>query len=377
MAHPSKTSATAPLVVNRPIDLRAIDAVGFDLDHTLAIYDDAAVNALAMEEARQLLVEHRGYRERDFSVAVHAGDAATARALAIDLLHAHVVKLDESRRVRVARLAGLWLGQRDIDRTHPERLPERDDLVHPLSSAFDVPTMWLFEAVTRGHASGVASARALDPTRVCRDVRQMLDHSHTRGELKRRLVRDLERFVSPVAGSAERLREWRRAGKQLFVVTNSDLPFATEVLDRVIGPTWRTLFEVVSTSSRKPAFFAAADARTPTAANGVVLEGATASELEARLGARGERVLYVGDNARADIGPARSFGWKTVHVVAELAAGEHSAEGWGSPFIAGAEPSWFARVVNEYADVVCDRVDRLLSVEPDQRLAAPGGGETP
>ena len=118
----------------------------------------------------------------------------------------------------------------------------------------------------------------------------------------------------------------------------------------------------------------AAVARAPS--NGVVLEGAHANELESMLGARGESVLYVGDNARADIGPARSFGWKTVHVVAELAAAEHPAEGWGSPFTAGGEPSWFARVVGEYADVVCDRVDRLLAHEPDERLAASAEGES-
>ncbi|HXV14279.1 MAG TPA: 5'-nucleotidase domain-containing protein [Candidatus Krumholzibacteria bacterium] len=369
MPHPSRTSPTS-LVVNRPIDLGEIEAVGFDLDHTLALYDDAAVNALAMAEALHLLVEHRGYRARDIALAAPVGDAGTARALAIDLANAHVVKLDASRRVRVARRAGEWLQDDEIGRAHPERVPERDDVVHPLSSAFDVPTLWLFEAVTRGHAAAEHVAPALDAVRVCRDVRQMLDLSHTRGELKSHLARDLERFVTPVAGATERLLEWRRAGKRLFVVTNSDLAFATEVLDLVIGPAWRDIFSVVSTSSGKPSFFAAADARAAAPRGDVVREGATARELEAVLGARGERVLYVGDNARADIAPARSFGWKTVHVVAELSAGDQPAEGWGSPFLAGGEPSWFARVVGEYADAVCDRVDRLLACEPDRLLDA-------
>ncbi len=383
MPHPPKSLSAPPgWAVHRPIDLGDIDAVGFDLDHTLAIYDDDAVNALAMDEARELLVTKRGYRECDLVVAPQPGDAETARALAIDLVTAHVVKLDASRRVRVARRAGAWLEAAEIGRAHPERVPDQDDVAHPLSSAFDVPTMWLFEAVTRAYATHEESSLALDPARACRDVREMLDLSHTRGDLKGHLVRDLERFVSPVAGASERLLEWRRAGKQLFVVTNSDLSFAVAVLDLVMGHEWRNLFSVVSTSSEKPGFFVGAGARThalnPMPSSGVaVWENANAAQVEAVLGVRAERVLYVGDNARADIAPARSFGWKTAHVVAELAACEPAPAGWGSPFTAGDQPSWFARVIGESADIVCDRVDRLLAHEPDRSLAAAHTGETP
>jgi 5'-nucleotidase len=368
-------------VANRALDLGAIDAVGFDLDHTLALYDDDAVNALAMSEAQELLVARRGYRQSDVAVAPHPGDADAARALVIDLAHAHVVKLDAHRRVRVARRAGIWLANDEIDRVHSHRVPEHDGAVHALSSPFDVPTLWLFEAVTRGHTSGNANlAAGFDPARACRDAREMLDWSHTRGELKRHLVRDLARFVSPVEGAAARLAEWQRAGKRLFVVTNSELAYATAVLDLVIGPQWRTLFAVVSTSSAKPRFFdRSSSARelsrgTPASAraSATVLEGARADAIETLVGARGERVLYVGDNARADIGAARAYGWRTVHVVAELAGDAVGGERWGSPFTAGDDPSWFARLVDETADAVCDRVDRFLARDPDQRIEAAG-----
>lgn len=368
----------APWTANRSFDLATIDAVGFDLDHTLALYDDDAVNALAMTEAQDLLVAQRGYRESEVAVAPQAGDADAARALAIDLAHAHVVKLDAQRRVRIARRAGSWLAHDEVDRVHPDRIPEHDELVHPLSSPFDVPTLWLFEAVTRGHVNrGATPAAGFDPARACRDVREMLDWSHTRGDLKRHLVQDLARFVAPVEGVAARLAQWRRAGKRLFVVTNSDLSFATAVLDLVIGPEWRTWFTVVSTSSAKPRFFdrtalraAARGTRAPEGAT--ILEGARADEIEALVGARGERVLYVGDNARADIGAARAYGWKTVHVVAELSGECVASNRWGSPFTIGDDPSWFARVVGGTADAVCDRVDRLLAREPDERIEAAG-----
>ncbi len=364
---PSITRANGVLAVNRTLDLAAIRAVGFDLDHTLALYDDDAVNALAMAEACALLAVQRGFRDHELVAAPNAHDAAVARALALDLTTSHVVKLDAGRRVRVARRGGRWLTRHDVDAAHPECLPADGDGIHPISSRFDIPTMWLFDAV----------ARACDPTagmdaaRVCRDVREMLDWSHTRGELKQRLVSDLTRFVSGVSGTTERLAEWRRAGKRLFVVTNSERAFATAVLDLAVGPAWRTLFDVVSTSSRKPSFFMRSDG-THTAERSdraIVLEGAHAAAVEAAVGVNPEHILYVGDNARADILAARAHGWKTAHVVEELAAAATLHGEWGSAFAADDLPTWFAHQVRHSADVVCDRVDRLLACDPDQTLA--------
>jgi HAD superfamily 5'-nucleotidase-like hydrolase len=356
-------------VANRPLDLAQIDAVGFDLDHTLALYDDHAVNALAMAEAQELLVAHRGYRPGDVAVNPQRGDFEAARALALDLASAHVVKLDGDRRVRVARRGGVW-----ADRwAHREALPEARNRVHPLSSPFDVPTMWLFEALTRAHADSGNTAD-FDCVRACLDARQMLDRSHTVGELKSHLARDLARYVSAVEGAAARLDHWRRAGKTLFVVTNSELDYAMRVLDFTMGAQWRSLFAVVSTSSAKPRFFEPSGSDTRTrhgARDAAVLEGAHADEIEARVGARGARILYVGDNAHSDIVAARNYGWKTVHVVAELAHDPVACERWGTPFAAGDQPSWFARVVAETADAVCDRVDRLLACEPDERIDGP------
>jgi FMN phosphatase YigB (HAD superfamily) len=188
----------------------------------------------------------------------------------------------------------------------------------------------------------------------------MLDRSHTVGELKSHLARDLARYVSAVEGAAARLDHWRRAGKTLFVVTNSELDYAMRVLDFTMGAQWRSLFAVVSTSSAKPRFFEPSGSSTRTrhgARDAAVLEGAHADEIEARVGARGARILYVGDNAHSDIVAARNYGWKTVHVVAELAHDPVACERWGTPFAAGDQPSWFARVVAETADAVPKALD--------------------
>ncbi len=93
--------------VNRPVDPSTIRAVGFDLDHTLAVYDDDRVNALAAAETLSSLVERHGYPEglRDITY----DGRHTARGLQLDLAHATTVKLDRRCRVLRARRAGDWL----------------------------------------------------------------------------------------------------------------------------------------------------------------------------------------------------------------------------------------------------------------------------
>jgi FMN phosphatase YigB (HAD superfamily) len=202
----------------------------------------------------------------------------------------------------------------------------------------------------------------------------MLDESHTRGELKRHVSRELDRFVSPAGAVREALRAWIDAGKRLFVVTNSDRAFATTVLDAIIGPSWPELFAVVVVNAGKPGFFSHEDAgETVSGArdHGLVLERSSARAVEARLGVSGDRVLYAGDNARSDVAPARAHGWRTVHVVAELAGGGDAAP-WGHALDHEGAPTWFAGVIRAHADLVCDRIDRFLAADPRGRFDESG-----
>ena len=48
----------------------------------------------------------------------------------------------------------------------------------------------------------------------------------------------------------------RAANKRLFIVTNSPLWYIAPQLDLFVGEDWRSLFELVVVSARKPAWFA-------------------------------------------------------------------------------------------------------------------------
>ena len=46
---------------NRDLKLETIDAIGFDMDYTLAMYVQEELDALSVNLTLQRLVEHRGY----------------------------------------------------------------------------------------------------------------------------------------------------------------------------------------------------------------------------------------------------------------------------------------------------------------------------
>jgi len=236
-------------------------------------------------------------------------------------------------------------------------------------SPFDAPTLWFFSVL----GPSIASSR--DPSfaaRLLRDIRSSLDASHTRGELKQHLARDLGRYVSPVADIADRLLYWKDSGKRLFVITNSDRGYATGVLDHVLEG-WRGIFDLVVTDASKPRFFeASAPGPWPAGDSGThVVQGVTAAQVEMRLGVPRERILYAGDNARADTIPARRHGWKTVHVVAELSVAADTSP-WSGALECRGTPTWFARVIHDHADAACARIDDLLAHDPIARFDADG-----
>jgi HAD superfamily 5'-nucleotidase-like hydrolase len=361
-----------PVVVIRPLNLAHLDAVGFDLDHTLALYDDHALNLLAAAETIELLRRQKGYPADWLRLA---GDPLpAARGLSLDLRHGNVVKIGADRVVRLARRGEVWLDEAEIRARYRDPDPADEETIWHIHSPFDVPTLWFFAALAPRLGAAAARETVSAPVaRALRDIRTMLDHSHTRGALKASIGQDLGRYVSPAGRVREGLERWGSAGKRLFVVTNSDRAFATAVLDRVVGPAWRDLFALVVTDADKPAFFTAPPARgnaadrLPRDGGARVLSGASATEVERLIGVERHRVLYAGDNARCDIAPARRHGWRTAHVAAEF-AGSRDDPVWGGALEHRGEPTWFAAVIREHADLVCARVDGLLDLDPHGAL---------
>jgi len=335
--------------VNRPVDPSAIRAVGFDLDHTLAVYDDDRVNALAAAETISYLVEDHGYPEalRD----IQYDGRRTARGLQLDLPHTTINKLDEEHRVLRARRAGQWVD--DIDSAY-----DADALawpnVHTIHSPFDLPTVFLYDEISRVLTEADGN---VDGPQLCRDIRRELNRAHTEGRLKHEIMENIGAFVRPLPGFAEHLRQLRGQGVNVFLLTNSGLEYALALLDYVFPgrsqPEWPELFEFSFVDANKPAFFDGTGAGLPIrhgrGDRGIVTRGGGSGIIGSEFRSQPHEVLYVGDHAAFDIAPAVARGWRTVHVVPEMGgAGADSI--WGDALAENGSPTWFGSLARKSAD---------------------------
>jgi 5'-nucleotidase len=378
--------------VNRLLDLRQIEAVGLDLDHTLAVYDDQAVNELAFSETCRYLIDDRGYPR---SIAqFNYTNSEISRGLVADLQFGTLVKLDSRDRVRRASRGSEALDAATITARYGTRsIAVQDNRYAEFDSPFDLPASQLFVKVVEP-LSLVARGQP-DFRSILVDIRQMLDRAHTRGELKRHILRNPIRFVERRAGVVAMIEKLRDAGKKTFLITNSGFQYTTGLIDHVFGPrlpagSWRSLFDAVVVDADKPYFFSATESPSAnfewierTGACGV-WTGGSAAGLEHTLGAGGRSVLFIGDNPAADIVAAAGHGWRTGMVVPELAHHPFCADGgeadgragdrwsvWGSIFWEDGTPTRFSRIIREYADVWGATVEHILKVPPDNVFSAP------
>ena len=331
-----------PVHAVRDLDLAGIDAVGFDLDHTLAVYDDASVNALAYEETCAFLAD-AGLASDVLSIPYDESHAC--RGLLLDTATGVALKANAGGQVVQAWHGDSLLAADAITDRYAGRVDDSGGAgrFHTIHSPFDLPTAVFFQRL---------ATSSPDPAALCLTIRRELDRSHTRGDLKRRILDDVERLVRPLPDATEPFRHLREGGKRLFVLTNSEADYATALLDRLFGADRHTLFDAVVPHAAKPRFFSGG-----------------AFQLEAELGVTAGRVLYIGDSVMSDTEPARRHGWRTAHVVQELGAASPRGR-WGDPLLHSGTPTWFARLITDSADVYAAHVSDVIAPGPAARFTA-------
>ncbi len=329
--------------------------LAFDLDHTLARYDDDAVDALACAETWRRLV--RAGVVPAWAPAPSWRPDAVVRGLFLDLDRARLVKPAPDG-AAMRHDAGGVVAPGD---GRPTRR------AHPVGSPFDRVTAHLWRAAV--------AATGASPRPLLARVRRALDASHRGGDLKRRILAEPSRFLRP-AGPA-----WRRATAPAspveIVVTNSGPDYAVALLDHLLGrDVWSRRFAALVVDARKGDTFAARAPAPPERLTRIgscrIVQGAGAAWIEQTFGTTPAEVAIAGDHPIHDLVAARRRGWVTVAVLPEL---EHGTEGpWGDPLRDGARATWLAAVAAR-CDAVVARVDDL--VDPRAERVDPGSSAWP
>jgi HAD superfamily 5'-nucleotidase-like hydrolase len=314
--------------------MRAIRAVGYDMDYTLVHYRTSEWERAAFERALGPL-ERRRWPVRDLTF----DPASVIQGLAFDLELGNLVKA-----TRFGYVIRAHHGTRPLsfDEQRAAYSSTFVDLADPrwefMNTLFSISEANLFAQLV-----DLLDAGRLPETLGYRDLHRILrvalDEAHNLSELKTQIMADPDRFVELDPDLPLALLDQKMAGKRLLLITNSDWSYTRSMMsyafDRALpGPMkWRELFDLIIVDARKPAFFSGRQAsyrvtdedqgllrphRGPFEPGNVYV-GGDAQLVESSLGLSGAEILYLGDHLFGDVHVSKEMlRWRTGLILREM-----------------------------------------------------------
>jgi HAD superfamily 5'-nucleotidase-like hydrolase len=316
---------------NRNLKMSAITWVGFDMDYTLAIYDQAAMDELSIRATVEKLVL-RGYP--DFIRNIPQRTDYPVRGLLIDKRYGHVLKMNRYKHVTKGYHGFRKLSKEEIRALyHQKKIRPATPRYHWIDTLYALSEVALYAALVDAME---ARGYPLDYAKTFTDIRESIDEAHRDGTILDAVTSALPRFVKRDPNLAATLHKWRSAGKKLFLLTNSRWAYTDKMMNYLIGgamseyPSWRNFFDIVIVAATKPIFFTErrplmerdGDQLKPASfplERGKIYEGGNIVDLERGLGVPGDQVLYVGDHIYGDIlRSKKDSAWRTAMIMQEL-----------------------------------------------------------
>lgn len=322
------------MFVNRNLKMAGIDWVGFDMDYTLAIYNQTEMDNLSIRATLDKLVA-RGYpaeivRNIDYKIDF------PIRGLLIDKRFGHILKMDRFKIVQRG-----YHGLRELTREEIRGLYQHKK-IRPVTARYHwIDTLYALSEATLYTAIVDAfeqRGEAIDFARLFADIRESIDEAHRDGTILNEVNANLPRYVERDPLLAQTLHKLRSAGKRLFLLTNSRWLYTERMMSFLLGgampeyPSFKHYFDVIIVAAQKPAFFQerrpmgqrAGDEVHPVTfplERGVIYEGGNLLDFEAALGVSGDRILYIGDHIYGDIlRSKKESAWRTAMIIQEMEA---------------------------------------------------------
>jgi len=257
---------TSQIFCNRSLNMASIQAIGFDMDYTLAQYKPETFETLAFYQTIEKLILYFGYPE---SLRHLVFDwKYMARGLVIDKKRGNILKIDRHKYVKLA-----YHGFKELERHERMSLynsaEQRYDFEEPDHALIDT----LF-SLAEAHLFMQLVEIADSPDRgwlpvgkqyadLYRDVRGAVDLCHRDGSIKREVAREPGKYIHYDPGLVPLLQMMRDAGKKTFLATNSLYDYTNVVMNFLLegkqgadrDTEWIKHFDVVVTGTGKPRFF--------------------------------------------------------------------------------------------------------------------------
>ena len=324
------------IYVNRTLNMKQIAAIGLDMDYTLVRYDSEAFEVMTYKEIKKKLCEVRGYPKIVNDLKFQLNMAI--RGLVIDKPHGNVLKLSTYSKVKQA-----YHGLSEMDFKSQQKIyqgltidlndSDRYAIVDTtFSIAYCVLYMQIVELKDKSPELNFPDYKTIEE-----HLLEALDTSHRDGSLKGEVKKNVKKYIVQDEQSILALERFKKHGKKLWVITNSDYEYTKLLLDYAINPflkehkSWAELFNIVITAANKPKFFTdklpllRVDAKSGLMRNhhGLIedgiYQGGCAQTVQKSSGLSGEQILYLGDHIYGDVLQIKkTCNWRTALVIDEL-----------------------------------------------------------
>jgi 5'-nucleotidase len=328
---------------NIELNGEALDAVGFDMDFTLAQYNEA-FDMLAFEGAKDKLVNKLGYPSQvlDFKYDVNA----FRRGLIIDKKRGNIIKVDRHKYVR-----DVFHGLYRMDSAERKAAYGMQVSSFTDSNYANVDTLFLlidcllFASLVDLKDSDPSAIPTKTYEQIYRDVRQSVDLCHRDGVIKDTVMKNPADYIIYDENLVPMLKRIRSSGKKVFLLTNSMYEYTEVVMEYLLhgkgeykDEQWKDLFDMIIVGGCKPAFltddylslFRVSKSGTlenledkesvELQPHDKVFQGGCWQDLHRMLKiSSGDSILYVGDHMYSDIlRSKRTLGWRTCLIIPEL-----------------------------------------------------------
>lgn len=373
--------AQGQVYVNRTLNLKRIKYIGLDMDHTLIRYNTENFERLSHTTIINKLISGKNYPESirklqfDFHFAL--------RGLVVDRKKGNLLKLN-----RYTAIRNSFHGLKPLDfKTHQKVYKStyidlsKSDYI-PIDTSFSYSLAHAYSQLVELKDSD-ANLKLPDYAQLADDVIDALDEAHRDGSLKNEVRKNLAHYIIKDESVVRGIEKFKKHGKKVFILTNSDFSYTKLLLDYAINPylsggqTWVDLFELVITFAQKPKFFYD-DSKylrvnpvdgTMTNFDDVlvpgVYQGGGARKFTRDFDLDGDDILYIGDHIYGDIlRLKKDCNWRTAMIIEELEheiQQNHEAE----PIITEIDSLMIKKepLEDELTDLMTKRIEKAVEVD--------------
>jgi HAD superfamily 5'-nucleotidase-like hydrolase len=319
--------------VNRTLNMKKIKAIGFDMDYTLVRYKTEAFEEFVHQLVLKKLVDIKKYPKDiiDLDFDFHR----VIQGLVVDKKRGNLLQVSRYGKVKIAHHGEEPIPYKDQQEIYKNKVIDlNSDNFQSLDTNFSVSHGIMFSQLVTKKDQGL---KLPEYAIMADDIKEVIDIAHSDGSLKGYAMDNLDQFIQQDPDIAKLLERFKRFGKKLIIVTNSEWHWTKKLMDYTITPhleehkCWTEVFDLTICLAGKPRFFTSSnmflqiDPKTGLMSNVSgklekgIFQGGWAGKLQDDLGLDGEEILYLGDHIFGDVLTLKkTFNWRTALVLDPL-----------------------------------------------------------